>query len=477
MLFALVLMMVASVFVLVLPPHILIAASLSIAVATILVVNPRAYLHLYLATGGLSLAIFATGRRELLKSFGGMEPDGLRLLAFSVGALLLVLLRPNLLLVIGRYRLAVAFVLVLATSLLYSSSIVEGVRLFLKICFPLMTYVLIITEVRTKDDIRSMLRACLMGVGCVGVVTIVRLVSGDSLYVIDAGGLARFQGPMGAGTLAFYCTCLSLLCYSYGTMQGKRHWVSIAAAIVFGAIVAATGTRVAAAGLLAAVVTIDCVRGRFKRGCVVGTIGLLVVAVLTPVLKRFAYSRDVHELAGLSFGGGFWENLSVVDTSGRDMLWRRVWEDLVLTSPVFGHGIGSSNHYLTDMLGTVEGAVPHDEILRLLADTGVIGASLGVALAVSIVRRLWRTQLPEADRYEFLRPLALASFVSFLVCSLTDNTLEFYSVLTGYIAAFSGLLKVRSDQLGAAKLSPVATLQPSHAGEPLRSSPAPSPQS
>src|SRR5438093_962275 len=84
--------------------------------------------------------------------------------------------------------------------------------------------ILVVSQVRTEGEIRGMVRACLVGVGCVGLVALVRLISGDSLYVIDAGGIPRLQGPMGASTLAFYCTSLSLLCYSYGTMHGRRHW-------------------------------------------------------------------------------------------------------------------------------------------------------------------------------------------------------------------------------------------------------------
>src|SRR3989442_12483466 len=135
-------------------------------------------------------------------------------------------------------------------------------------------------------------------------------------------------------------------------MRARRHWPSILGAIFVSAIVVATGTRVAVAGLLAGIVTVEYFRRRVIRGLSIGTGSLVVIALLSPVLKRFAYSRDLHDLAGLDFGGGFWESLATVDTSGRDMLWRRVWEDLVITSPAFGHGIGSANHYLTALLGT-----------------------------------------------------------------------------------------------------------------------------
>src|SRR5206468_7072362 len=91
-----------------LPPHLFIAASLAVAVTLMLIVHPRAYLMLYLATGALNLAVFASERRELFQSWGGMEPDGLRLLAFTAGGLLLLFLRPRLLVIVSRYRLALA---------------------------------------------------------------------------------------------------------------------------------------------------------------------------------------------------------------------------------------------------------------------------------------------------------------------------------------------------------------------------------
>src|SRR5207249_4364156 len=141
------------------------------------------------------------------------EPDGLRLLAFTSGGLLLLFLRPRLLVMVSQDRLALAFILVLAISLLYSSSMGEGVRLLLKICFPLLTYLLVISEVRTEEHIQGMLHACLVGIGFACVVSIVRMSTGDSLYIDDAGGIPRFQGPMGASTMAFYGTFVSLLLY------------------------------------------------------------------------------------------------------------------------------------------------------------------------------------------------------------------------------------------------------------------------
>src|SRR5882762_6516796 len=150
----------SSILLLVLPPHLFVAAALAVAVTLILIVNPRTYLMLYLATGALNLAIFASERRELFQSWGGMEPDGLRLLAFMSGGLLLLFLRPRLLVMVSQDRLALAFILVLAVSLLYSASMGEGVRLLLKICFPLLSYVLVISEVRTEKHIQGILRAC-----------------------------------------------------------------------------------------------------------------------------------------------------------------------------------------------------------------------------------------------------------------------------------------------------------------------------
>src|SRR5439155_6776540 len=137
----------------------------------------------------------------------------------------------------------------------------------------------------------------------------------------------------------------------------------------------------------------------------IAAIALIAIAVLTPLFQRFAYSRDIHDLAGLNLGGGFWGFLAAIDTSGRDMIWRRLWEDMVITSPLVGHGLGSANYFLSSLVGRP--MVPHSELLRLLADTGILGAALGVLLAMRIGLLLSQTRLPVDDRYEFLRPLAL----------------------------------------------------------------------
>jgi len=91
--------------------------------------------------------------------------------------------------------------------------------------------------------------------------------------------------------------------------------------------------------------------------------------------------------------------------------------------------------------------VPHSELLRLLADTGILGTAIGLWLALRIGRSLWQTHLPRDDRFEFLRPLALGSFVAFMAFSMTDNILEYYAIFTGYFATFAGLLHVRAKQL------------------------------
>jgi len=438
----------SSILLLTLPPHLFIGATLAVAVTLMLVVQPRAYLMLYVATGALNLAIFASERRELFQSWGGMEPDGLRLLAFTAGTMLLLLLRPRLLVIVSRHRLALACVLLLAISLLYSTSAAEGVRLLLKITFPLLTYVLVISEVRTEEHIQGIFHACLVGIGFACMVSVVRISSGDSLYIDDAGGIPRFQGPMGASTMSFYGTCISLLLYCYGTMHKRKRWLPIISAITLGGIIAATGTRVGVAGFLLAVVTVEWVRNRLRRGYFIAAVGLIVIGVLTPLFQRFAYSRDIHDLAGLNLGGGFWGILAAIDTSGRDMLWRRLWEDMVITSPFVGHGLGSANDFLTGLVGRV--MVPHSELLRLLTDTGILGTGLCLWLAVRIAHGLWQTRLPLEDRFEFLRPLALGLFVAFIAFSMTDNILEYYGIFTGYFAIFAGLLQVRAKQLAGA---------------------------
>ena len=109
---------------------------------------------------------------------------------------------------------------------------------------------------------------------------------------------------------------------------------------------------------------------------------------------------------------------------------------------MLGSGVGSTGVYLTDRFGMIQ--VAHNEFLRVLCELGIVGFALGICLLWRIYWGLGRIQVSEQHEFGFLKPLALGVFTSFVVCSLTDNTLEYYAVFTGYVATFVALAKAGS---------------------------------
>jgi O-antigen ligase len=97
-------------------------------------------------------------------------------------------------------------------------------------------------------------------------------------------------------------------------------------------------------------------------------------------------------------------------------------------SPYYGQGLGTTVTVEGTSENTTAGQVPHNEYVRYLVETGVIGLVLVMAGAVSLLRRLaWRRGL--ADN---AGALGLAVAVGCMFNALGDNT--FLYTTTGYAA-------------------------------------------
>jgi O-antigen ligase len=104
--------------------------------------------------------------------------------------------------------------------------------------------------------------------------------------------------------------------------------------------------------------------------------------------------------------------------------------------PVFGKGLGVAEHE-----GTAEQPsevnVPHNEYLRYLVDTGIIGVLLLLIALVALIRtllaRIKTTGPPEAAARSSAAALALAILAGCLVDALASNT--FSNTTNGYVIA------------------------------------------
>lgn len=127
-----------------------------------------------------------------------------------------------------------------------------------------------------------------------------------------------------------------------------------------------------------------------------------------------------------------------INTSGRYVIWEltiKSWEE----SPWFGNGPGSSQVMLSKYFdGQI--AHPHNEYLRLLHDTGIVGLALWLAGIVAILMAAVRRNraATRADE-KVAHTAAILSVVTIMLASLTDNVTitVFQAIIFGTMIGFS----------------------------------------
>ena len=179
----------------------------------------------------------------------------------------------------------------------------------------------------------------------------------------------------------------------------------------------------------------------FVRTLLAGTAAIAGVVYLftsfTSISNRFSQG-DGYTLYGIE-----------INASGRDRIWSHTIE-LWQRDVWFGNGPGASQRYLTDVYGG-RIAHPHNEFLRLLADTGVIGMALWVlgiaALLYGAIKRLRAASLPQ-DRT--IHGAAILSILVILGSSVTDNiTISVFQIVM--FGAIFGLSMSRANDTEPAR--------------------------
>jgi len=144
---------------------------------------------------------------------------------------------------------------------------------------------------------------------------------------------------------------------------------------------------------------------------------IVLVFFATPLGSKRVAGETATNLTAAERG----ETTSTLDT--RLYRWKTLlpeWED----APVMGQGLGVTTTAEGTRAEPLNGLLPHNEYIRYLVETGVIGIVILLAALVILVRRLLRIR---GDPSDVATPmganLALAVVVGCLVNSLADNTL------------------------------------------------------
>jgi len=141
---------------------------------------------------------------------------------------------------------------------------------------------------------------------------------------------------------------------------------------------------------------------------VMGSVGYYAVTQVSAVRDRFTVGDQAFQFGGQG-----------LNTSGRLELWSATWH-AIPEHPWIGHGPGQAQYFIEQRFVTI--AHPHNEYLRLLYDTGWIGATLWVLGMLLLLRGCWRRmRRANTPVHRGTHLAGVLAIVVFLLGNVTDN--------------------------------------------------------
>lgn len=422
-------------------PFLALGAAIGGILTVFALTRPLALVGLMLVIGPADLSMLTGGFKSMFEQLGGLDMNGIRLLGMS-GALGLVILADR---QVGRQLFnprAVFYVALIAwgaLTLAFSPAPLDGARLLLKIAYPLLVFLVITGLSPDRSRLDRLMDGVLIGAAvlCL-IVNPLYLAFGD--FERNIGGWIRLRGVgVHQNPFAFYLVAAILMSFVRFTTRGQARYLLLCAICSFWMML--TITRIAflaalvalfAVGVVSAIVTR---RSRVLIGAIV--VAFLIVTPFAPlVLERsLGFVPSAGELFGLVsspralFLAMNWE--------GRDVFWALVFQ-AYMASPVQGLGLGASALVLRLHLPGMSNPVVHNDYLRLLADTGIIGVGLfACALAAWAWGAFRSALLPDRTAREYALP-AVGCIAALAVIGLTDNAFDYYGPFTQYVGFLSG---------------------------------------
>lgn len=249
-----------------------------------------------------------------------------------------------------------------------------------------------------------------------------------------------FPALTGRATSAMLVTLLAVAWARWIT--GRRRLSFVAVVVIFAAIVIGEARTASIAALVAAVSMWSVVTFRWSFSYTVKATfaGLLFVTVTVLVLAWTpAGSRIVSGLAQLPTmladpTGG----VAAGVTQGRSTVWAHMIAR-VAEAPMLGYGAGAAAWASFDVTQSNHWRHPHNDYLRVLHDTGLIGLVLLVGLLVSLAGtalRVIRRSRRSMSNAPIEAVAALGSLAGIGALMLTDNVIVYTYVLvpTGLLA-------------------------------------------
>lgn len=403
-------------------------------------VRPDIALKLAFFLGGIPLTVFYQFdgdfeglTRPLFASLGGTTPDGLRLVLTSGILAVLCVSSPVSRRLLVRFWPYCLFLVFAALSLVYTDARAEGLRLVLKIAYPVLLVVVAAQFVHTREQIESVLNWWVAGGVACSILGALLLVFTGTNFMYQGGEFRYSPGFVHPNPFAFYMFALFFYCYSRWRVHKTAYFIPLM--VLFAAQSILSGTRAAWLCFPMGLVLYELMGSESRRKWLkISAYVLVPVIALNIVLWHSTTLQErVFRTTDLDPNASIVELLSDVHTSGRLAVWAIGFDEYLSHNKFIGQGIGSNDRLYAGMFQFNVGTVAHNEYLRVLYDTGAIGLLLFLLANYSMFRTAHRLRSHINPDVLLYRRIGYILFVVYLFVAITNNPLEYYVVFSQYI--------------------------------------------
>lgn len=407
---------------------------LTVTPVCLALVWPTVLIDFSLLVGTLPLNFGKEG--QLANDQDRLDVHAIRLLGILVAAAIVVLINvrhavPYLI----RFKFHTIFLLFAMGTLLWAPSLLYGIRMLAKLSAPLVFLLLLLIIPSRKDQIHHIERVMLTA----GILTVlVEVISWLLGY--------RFNGKIGLGVPGLgpapssgHLAILSMLAFSVFLQSRSRSHLILTVCLAGAA--AAGFTRITIAGLFAgfALILFITSRGVIKYLLPLGGLGALLALFLfnDSMRRRMFKGGDIPSADAITNSPS--AALDHVHGSGRFEAWENMLEQFFYDDPLFGSGVGTTQHYLYTHPSLGLNAI-HSEYVRMLTELGVCGFVLFVFALLSYSSTLW-TQYKVSSSAD-VKKYSLASLGMILVYftfMATDNAIDYVTSSGIFVFGMIGL--------------------------------------
>jgi hypothetical protein len=413
---------------------------------------PLAVVGVMLALGPLDLSFVTGGFKELFPELGGLDMNGIRLVAVSGGLMLVVLTDRGVLetLRLPRAWCYALFLTFATATLAWSPDRLEGLRLLFKLTYPLLVFLVVAAPSRTSSDVDRLANGILIGGAALLLLNPAFVAAGGFTRDYDGslrvGGAGIHQNPF-----SFYLLILVLLSAARFAVRAQARYLALAALAV--GWMSLTLTRITMGAALVGLAGMSLYGALINRNYRAAATGLglaaLIGAALLPVVlqRSFGYVPGAGDLLGLTRDPT--ALFYAVNWQGREVIWpvlAQAWS----TSPWVGHGMGASAVVLRTTFPGLT-MVPHNEYLRLGVDAGWIGVGLFFVAMMAWLRVVLQAGRSGAPGVREHALPALAATLAWGIIAATDNAFDYYGPFTQFIGFFTAAALVTARAADAAR--------------------------